>query len=199
MADPKGFLVVPVGFRADGTIHALELDTSDRLKVLVDAITGSVIVTQTTPANLLTGIHGWDGDSWEKVRIHQEGAISVANHPEEFWRETDHIQIFASGNANNAEVTIYTVPAAKRGFITSMTLSVQNVGAGVTTGQFRIYDAVPALVHSWLMDVNTTNLMSVAPSFTVPIYLQAGWTVRAYSPNANVYSKISIHGFTDTA
>lgn len=44
MADPKGYLVVPVAFRTDGSLHALELDNSDRLKVLVDSITGTVMV-----------------------------------------------------------------------------------------------------------------------------------------------------------
>lgn len=44
MADPKGNLVTPVAHRSDGSIHALELDDSDRLKVLVDAITGNVTV-----------------------------------------------------------------------------------------------------------------------------------------------------------
>ena len=58
MAEPKGFLVVPVGFRVDGSIHALELDTSDRLKVLVDAITGSVTVVQTDPSQLLVTLGG---------------------------------------------------------------------------------------------------------------------------------------------
>ena len=52
MADPKGVLVVPVGFRSDGSIHALELDNSDRLKVLVDSITGTVTVVQTDPTQL---------------------------------------------------------------------------------------------------------------------------------------------------
>ena len=44
MADPKGNLVTPVGHRSDGTIHSLELDNSDRLKVLIDAITGSLSI-----------------------------------------------------------------------------------------------------------------------------------------------------------
>lgn len=69
MADPKGLLVVPVGYRADGSIHALELDNSDRLKVLIDSITGSVTVAQTNPANLQTGLNGWYGGSWQKAPI----------------------------------------------------------------------------------------------------------------------------------
>ena len=44
MADPKGNLVTPVGHRSDGTIRSLELDNSDRLKVLVDAITGIISI-----------------------------------------------------------------------------------------------------------------------------------------------------------
>lgn len=35
MAVPKGFLVVPVGFRSDGTLRALELTDDDELKVYV--------------------------------------------------------------------------------------------------------------------------------------------------------------------
>ena len=50
MADPKGLLVVPVAFRADGTIHALELDTSDRLKVIIDAVTGNITVDGQSPS-----------------------------------------------------------------------------------------------------------------------------------------------------
>jgi hypothetical protein len=42
MADPKGLLMVPVAFRSDGSIHALELDTSDRLKVVVDSYGASI-------------------------------------------------------------------------------------------------------------------------------------------------------------
>jgi len=33
MADPKGLLVVPVGFRSNGSLHAFEMDNSDRLKI----------------------------------------------------------------------------------------------------------------------------------------------------------------------
>jgi len=50
MADPKGNLVTPVGFRADGSIHALELDDSDRLKVILDAITGNITVDGLSPS-----------------------------------------------------------------------------------------------------------------------------------------------------
>ena len=52
MADPKGNLVTPVGFRADGSIHAFELDTSDRLKVLIDALTGEVLIDAASPSLL---------------------------------------------------------------------------------------------------------------------------------------------------
>jgi len=50
MAEPKGYLVVPVGFRADGSLHALELNTSDHLKV---EVTNTNLVE--TPHVLLDG------------------------------------------------------------------------------------------------------------------------------------------------
>lgn len=58
MADPKGLLVVPIGYRADGSLHALELDDSDRLKVLIDSVTGTLIVNGPSPSVLNpTGIN----------------------------------------------------------------------------------------------------------------------------------------------
>lgn len=45
MPDPKGRLVTPVGFRPDNSIHSLALDASDRLLVLIDAITSALRVT----------------------------------------------------------------------------------------------------------------------------------------------------------
>lgn len=47
MSAPKGNLVTPVGFRSDGTIHGLELDTSDRLRVVSE-------VSGTPPSPRLT-------------------------------------------------------------------------------------------------------------------------------------------------
>lgn len=80
MADPKGMLVVPVGFRLDGSIHALELDNSDRLKVFIDPITGVVTVSQSDPAALLTGVHGWDGNTWQKMVVNASSHLKNDPH-----------------------------------------------------------------------------------------------------------------------
>ena len=80
MAEPKGFLVVPLGFNPSGILRALELDESDRLKVLVDSITGIVSVSldgqtgtlkvaQQSPSSLATGNHGWISGAWQKSPI----------------------------------------------------------------------------------------------------------------------------------
>ena len=45
MAAPKGRLVTPVGFDPSGYPRALNLDASDRLKVLVDSVTDAITVT----------------------------------------------------------------------------------------------------------------------------------------------------------
>lgn len=66
MGEPKGKLVTPVGFRSDGSVHAFELDASDRLKVLLDAITSALEVTQTIPANLTVASHGFINGAWHK-------------------------------------------------------------------------------------------------------------------------------------
>ena len=94
MAEPKGFLVVPLGFNPSGILRALELDESDRLKVLVDSITGIVSVSldgqtgtlkveQQSPTNLATGNHGWYSSAWQKSPIPFGPSASVGDRIED--------------------------------------------------------------------------------------------------------------------
>lgn len=52
MAEPKGYLVVPLGFRSDGTIRALELDDSDNLKINLAATDASLVIDGASPSLL---------------------------------------------------------------------------------------------------------------------------------------------------
>jgi hypothetical protein len=55
MGEPKGFLVVPIGFNPSDDLRSLELDASDNLKVAFAAA-----------AQGLVGPHGWIGGAWQK-------------------------------------------------------------------------------------------------------------------------------------
>lgn len=55
MPNPKGLLVVPVGFRTDGTLRAIELDDDDAQFIAFE-----------TAAKGLVGGHGWIGAAWQK-------------------------------------------------------------------------------------------------------------------------------------
>lgn len=77
MGEPKGYLIVPVGFRADGTLRTLELTDSDELKVALTTATGSDLLTElqakleTADLELVSkilsiGSHGWLGGAWQR-------------------------------------------------------------------------------------------------------------------------------------
>lgn len=77
MAAPKGFLVVPVGFRNDGTLRALELTDDDKLKVQVSSSVLNNLLTEleakleTADLELVSkilsiGSHGWVGGAWQR-------------------------------------------------------------------------------------------------------------------------------------
>ena len=55
MGDPKGLLVVPIGFGPTDLLRSLELDADDNLKVVFAAA-----------AQGLVGTHGWIGGAWQK-------------------------------------------------------------------------------------------------------------------------------------
>jgi hypothetical protein len=55
MGEPKGFIVVPIGFGPSDDLRSLELDTDDNLKVAFAAA-----------AQGLVGPHGWINGAWQK-------------------------------------------------------------------------------------------------------------------------------------
>jgi len=55
MGEPKGVIVVPIGFGPSDDLRSLELDSADNLKVAFDAA-----------AQGLVGPHGWISGAWQK-------------------------------------------------------------------------------------------------------------------------------------
>jgi hypothetical protein len=55
VGEPKGFLVVPIGFNPSDDLRSLELDADDNLKVAFAAA-----------AQGLVGPHGWISGAWQK-------------------------------------------------------------------------------------------------------------------------------------
>lgn len=88
----------------------LQFDASDRLKVLIDAITAALTVTQTTPANLLSGVHGYISGAWRK-------------QPLVFSYSTNYLErVFTLSAAVGANtLTLTAVPANTLRVITNLT------------------------------------------------------------------------------
>lgn len=85
MPDPKGRLFTPVGFRADGSIHALSLDNNDRLQVaeLTHALLDGTVNNDTVagaPAkgDVIVGITQGDATiKWQKLARGSTGQALV--------------------------------------------------------------------------------------------------------------------------
>jgi hypothetical protein len=151
MPDPQGLLVTPVGFRTDGSIHAFELDASDRLKIAVI--------------------------------------------PNAIYDSTGLTQLLIDNTATNAEVTVYTVPAAKTAYLTDIWMSLVNGAAANATCVCRIYNAVPTLVYSQYLVLAAGGLQSVADPQAVPLRLLTGWSVRVFSSLALAVARVAIKGY----
>lgn len=145
MADPKGYLVVPVAFRSDGSIHGLELDNSDRLKVLVDSITGNVTVVQTDASQLLVGAHGWNGSAWRKLQVDSSdrlkvlidsvtGDVPVSQPDNSFLSPVGAYNTVSNLSlpAGNSTQTIFTVPTSQRIQLDHVAIQYTGTVAGVT-------------------------------------------------------------------
>lgn len=111
MAEPKGLLITPLGFRADGTLHALELDNSDRLKVLIDALTGNL--------NVNIAASGITVPVAEQSWIYKRG-VAVAD-------AVDDVNLAAGANTLNGNV----VPVGKKYVLRHMSSRYIGTVAGV--------------------------------------------------------------------
>ena len=186
MADPKGLLVVPVGFRADGSIHALELDTSDRLKVLVDSVTGVIVVTQSDPENLKVGNYGWDGSTWQKLQLDSSnrlkvlldsvtGSISVtAVEPHEL-KPTPAVSFFSNVAlpAGSSTQTVLSVTSGQRYRLKWFRMEYTGTVAGVTL-RARINDG--SVTGAFFF---ASGLTSSVPVFTpLDVLLASGWSIE---------------------
>ena len=66
MAEPKGFLMVPVGFNPSGDLRTLELDANDYLKVALAAwLEGAV------------DVKGYTGAAWKELLVNASGQAIV--------------------------------------------------------------------------------------------------------------------------
>lgn len=195
MAEPKGLLVVPVGFRTDGSLHALELDNSDRLKVLIDSITGSVIVTQTTPDNLRVSPYFYDGSTLQKGVGHTDGVQRTAPESHKIFDVSGVAQVGKYGTANNNSVTVYTVPANKKAYITSVYMCISNQSGGGNAMYVEVQDATPAVSFQWELPANNTQIFSATVSPGVPVQLLTGWSMRVRSPVLNLFARLTITGY----
>lgn len=160
MADPKGYLVVPVGFRADGSLHALELDNSDHLKVVCDPITGTLTIqgadsgaiartirTDTTGHILV--------DAEENTFLHPVGGVaSVTN-----------LSLAAGSNA----LTLFTVPASQRYQLSTVAMAYTGTVAGVTLQAIIVRSAV----NYYIADKRGIASANVYP-FPFNIIMEAG-------------------------
>ena len=80
MANPNGNLVTPVGFRSDGSIHAIELDDNDRVLVNTDveiAHYGATLISSLVNAALAAGTNTLNLPAVPVGHVHVLKSVSV--------------------------------------------------------------------------------------------------------------------------
>lgn len=219
MADPKGFLVVPIGFRADGSLHSLELTDSDFLKVAVQSFpvqetdiygwdgstwiklsvdsSGRLTLFQQTPNNLQVGNNFFDGSNWQKAKAFSDGILQTLDVPNKYHSISTLTQLTGGNFASAGETTLYTVPANKSFYLYTLTIGGSSTDAVPRAAQFRIYDAVPAIIDNIQYGLGPNGGGAMSVTFERPMKLSAGFSLRVFSPSAGVSSLASYYGFEE--
>ncbi len=131
-----------------------------------------------------------------KLRVDANGNLYVAPmQPHAVLNETGVTQFLYAQVANNQQLTLYTVGAGKKGYVTSLYMNTQDTTGVAQGGQAQVYNAVPALVHTWGLGAPANGVASAAIPFSVPVVLLAGWSFRVQSFAAGWYIGASITGY----
>lgn len=103
-------------------------------------------------------------------------------------------EINLSGEVLNGSTTVRTTAANKKILLTDIIMTWEIITAGIIT--FQIFNAVPTNVFNPIrLESSTTTIGSISPTFSSPIELPAGWSIRVLSNNANSKTQYYIHAW----
>jgi len=114
MGEPKGFLVVPIGYNPSDALRALELDADDNLKVVFAAA-----------AQGLVGEHGWIGGAWQKNPLQMGYSGQIAERVVE-----------ANGTGGSVALNGSAVPAGEIWVVTNIAARDVNTNPAAMLFQF---------------------------------------------------------------
>lgn len=181
MAEPKGFIIVPVAYRSDGSLHALELDNSDRLKVLIDSVTGQILVAG-QDSGAVTRILRTDSSGHLLV----DGADNTFLQPLASYNRYENLTLAAGLNT----LTAFTVPAGQRLILDHATFRYVGTVAGVVLRLF-INDGTNNLVIRQISPPVSDVYYEVSPG----LVLEAGYTVGIIIVNATLNDDTTVITF----
>lgn len=164
MADPKGNLVTPVGFRSDGSIHALELDNTDQLKIAATTVSGEVVVDGKTSGGVAT-----------PLLVDASGHPIIDGASPSLLRPIPKSIRFVNLAlpAGTSTQTGLTVPANSIYRLTHFAMRYDGTVAGV-----KLYAIVNTGVDSIVFAFVTPPVSGSVYPQVVNILLNAGWTVE---------------------
>ena len=128
-------------------------------------------------------------------RTNPKGDIFISPLAHNVYDLTGIVRLLKFGEAENTTNVIYTVPASKIGYITSLFCHISNASGAGNVSDIRILDAGSVEIMRWRIAAvaGALNVMSIA--FSIPIKLTAGEKVALYSPAGLVYIRGSFTGY----
>jgi hypothetical protein len=173
VGEPKGFLVVPIGFNPSDDLRSLELDAADNLKVVMGDTSLSALLTElqqkleTADLELITqvlssGPHGWISGAWQKNPL----LFGYSGFKGQY---KENLNLAAGVNTIFSDI----VPAGEIWVFSAM--SFQYTGIVPTAVNIQISDgATFHIVYSVLAPVSTA-LYATQGVYVVPVGGRIAW------------------------
>ena len=111
------------------------------------------------------------------------------------WDNPDVLQVLAEASSLGAVTSVYTVPAGKVAYLTTLVIDGRNKDANDQAANAEIWDEVENVPIYWSLTLPTGTRDILALSFPVPVKLAAGWQVVVWSSDPDNRAMVSITGY----
>jgi len=166
---------------------------SDSVEVLQDTYADCKVEVHTADGTILpTGIYGWDGGLWETLNTDTNNRLltkptqtttkQLYTYSFNEWIMENGTKIGGFDTADDTAVTIYTVPANKAAYITSMGCGAVGEFAAELAVKLIAGGIVSLLFYTVGANIGTSTVTS---NPTIPIKLTVGQTVQVQTTSGD--------------
>jgi hypothetical protein len=165
--------MIILGLTDDGKAYPIKLDTNRAISVTLEGQVTDIDVNLSS----------------------SDISLPIQNYPHTIYTLLNAEQVMKFGEAQNSAVSLYTVPAGKTLYLSSVFAHIYNASGSSNVADVAVYDGLGVKQIHWRLATTPSGIVTAAIPFATPVKVQQYWSVGLFSPASAVYIRGSFVGY----